>query len=203
MRTPALLVLALALFLASPAFAGTVFFDDFQGGNLDKWTGTGGGGHNALLVTDPHDGSNTSIYFSAVNSAGDIFEGSAVAVGVGTLLTLEFDYMGPIGLEGGGYIGYSAGTPGSHTWLLGTGSVSGAKPLLVDDGAWHSYSITFNSNYSSVRVMIEDFSGPNSTAFNAYFDNVRLSVVPLPAAAWMGLGLLGLLGAARRIRRRR
>jgi hypothetical protein len=51
-----------------------------------------------------------------------------------------------------------------------------------------------------------DGSGGATGYANFLMPHVRLETgraVPLPAAAWLGLGLLGVLGAARRIRRRR
>ena len=56
---------------------------------------------------------------------------------------------------------------------------------LIDDGQWHSYSITFNSPIGQpVRLMLEDWDGSNGVAGDAYFDNLRLHDSQVAPAAF-------------------
>lgn len=79
------------------------------------------------------------------------------------------------------YLGVSSGGfAGGEMWLAGTG---GGTPIdLIDDGAWHHYTLTFQSTIGqSLRLKLEDFDGSGGVAGDVYFDNVRItSAVPEP-----------------------
>ena len=51
---------------------------------------------------------------------------------------------------------------------------------LIEDGSWHSYSVTFAPSTlcvpteGTIRITIEDGEGPLSVAGDAYFDNIQL-----------------------------
>jgi len=124
---------------------GVVFRDDFESGTLDQWTGKYFGPHSGIVVTDPLDGENLVVTFLQPTAGGDIFS-DEFPVADGFLVTLSFDYLG-LEVDGsepgnfGGFIGYADDTIpsfGLGRWLAGTDGTSGADPILIDDGAWHS-----------------------------------------------------------------
>jgi hypothetical protein len=207
-RTAAILVFC--MFLAAPAMAN-MFYENFEG-DLSAWTGVGQGPHNGLIVPDPLVGGNNVLTFTQTTWGGDIFGTIAgFNLAPGQEYTVSFRYLGydpqGAGTPGdlGGYAGLAAGFPGSHIWYYGTGSVSGAAPVLIDDGQWHSYSYKFTAPLgigNPIRLMFEDFAHPSySTAASApdvYFDDITF--VPVPAAVL--LGVLGLSVAGTKLRRR-
>jgi len=211
MRKIALITIVCAV-AAMPA-RGSIFSEDFEAYGLGAlvapatWTGAGGGAHNGMIVADPLGGGTKVLNFSATTTSGDIFTTAAFGLTTGNDYTITFDYLGydPTGggVAGdlGGFAGLSAGLPGAHTWYYGTGTHSGAADVLVDDGAWHTYSYAFTAPVSgignSIHVMFEDFSGSGGVAGDAYFDNI--SLVPVPGAVL--LGILGLSVAGVKLRR--
>ena len=183
--TSRILILAVSavatLFVPIPARAGLLFFDDFES-DLSQWTGKLAGPHHGQIVSDPVEADH-AMNFTQLRAAGDIFSIGAFSSST-RKFRLSFDYLGDPTLGGvagnlGGFIGHSFGLPAGHTWLAGTSGASGAAPILVDDGAWHHYSIDFMTS-SSIHVMIEDFSGSRGVVGDAYFDNVRLESIPEP-----------------------
>lgn len=197
-----------ALLLAAPAGAAPIFFDDFEN-DLSKWTPS-----NGQIVADPLDASNNVLNFSQVDSFGDIFTSTPINLVAGRKYEVSFDFYGLKGSDtgSGGYAGLSDGTPGHHAWYAGTAPVSTNLPgslVLQDDvGSWTTYSYVFTapielqgSATSAVRLMFEDFSASGPTPGNAWFDNVALNLVPLPAALPLygaGIAGLGLFGWLRR-----
>jgi hypothetical protein len=78
---------------------------------------------------------------------------------------------------------------------------------MTDDIGWDHIAYTFVAPLGpltdSIRLMFEDFRDSGSKAENAYFDNVQLSAVPIPAALPLfgtGLGIMGFVGWRRRRR---
>jgi hypothetical protein len=177
-----------------------VFFDDFEG-TLVAWTGVANGPHSGAIVGDPFQ-ADKALRFDATTLGGDIFTSSTFTSPAGQWL-LEFDYVGTCTSGGcGGFIGFSQGLPGTHTWLAGSDTTSGAAPILTNTGSWVHYSILFTAS-GPIHLMLEDFNfivgtGEN-VAQDAYFDNISLTAVPVPAAVWLlGSALLGVSLVARR-----
>lgn len=205
-------VLAVTLLLGATVSAD-LFYEDFQG-DLSAWVGQSGDptAHHGIIVPDPvNPGSgNRVLTFTQTNWGGDIFATAAgFAVTPGQQYTISFKYLGDPSQGGtpgnlGGYAGISAGFPGNHIWYYGTSNVSGAAPVLIDDGQWHSYSYTFTASagMNPVHLMFEDFYlqgyGLANVAGDVYFDDIRL--VPIPGAVL--LGLLGLSVAGGKLRKR-
>lgn len=208
----------LSLTLASTAHAALVsaYAENFEG-TLAGWSHRDARSPDGRIVIDPLNPSNHVLSFSRTMGSGSIFSNTQVASASGRY-TFSFDYLGRPGQGGnagdlGGYLGVSEGFRGTaQTWLAGTGSHP--TPLaLVDDGQWHSYSITFDSPFGSpVRMMLEDWDGSYGVAGDAYFDNLRLNDVAVAPAAFASavpepgsLALLGVavLGAGLASRRRR
>ncbi len=178
-----------------PAYAATVSltenFDDLSG-----WTKAGQGSY-AHVIADPTGGSGSVLAFSRSNSGGDIF-----SLGTFTTGYINFDYFGAtaLGNTGGGFVGISAGLPGTHQWLVGSSPYSGTPMSLVNNGTWNHYSIAFNAanvGASRVHLMLEQFS--TGTANQAFFKNLTVSDTPLAAVPepetyamlLAGLGLIG------------
>jgi len=183
------------LSLSVAARAQTVFSENFEG-DLSSWVGRNGGTHHGVLVDDPIRSHNQVLSFTELNEAGDIF-GPEMSVSPGHLYILHFEYLGLPGpgsiLENlGGVIGFSEDTPGAHRWLAGTVLCCYIDDdLLIDDGTWHSYSLTIDPylpgsvydglpSNNTIRVMIEDFLHSGGVPGDAYFDNVTVTVAPGP-----------------------
>ena len=105
----------------------------------------------------------------------------------------------------GGFAGISyplnPASPGfDHFWLAGTVNGYGVVDL-IDDGAWHHYSIALDgTSLGSFHLILEDFDGSGGVAGDALFDNISLAAVPEPSAAsCLVLGVLALGIASRRI----
>jgi len=206
------LVAVICAFVAMPARAA-IFTEDFEV-DLSAWTGVGGGAHNGAIVADPLDptSGNDVLTFTQATWGGDIF-GTVAGFNLtpGQEYTVSFRYLGydPQGAGSpgdlGGYAGLAAGFPGSHIWYYGTGTVSGAADVLIDDGQWRKYSYSFTAPLSignPVRLMFEDFAHPSydtiASAPDVYFDDI--SFVPVPGAVL--LGMLGLSVAGVKLRKR-
>ncbi|MDY0357637.1 MAG: hypothetical protein RBR19_17275 [Sedimentisphaerales bacterium] len=193
-------------FLGVGALANPLFIEDFES-DLSQWTGKNNGAHHGVIVADPLNAGNNVLSFSATASGGDIFTIAAFDLVAGQQYTISFDYLGlPSQIAGGagGFAGLSQAYPGTHLWYYGTNSTSGAAPILVDDGQWHTYTYDFiapSSIGSSIHLMFEDFSySAASVAGDALFDNVQISTIPVPGALLLGSIGLGLTGHLRRRR---
>lgn len=196
--------------MTSVANAAIAFTDDFET-DLALWTGKDGGLHTGMIAADPLRAGNQVLTFTATQIGGDIFTASQLELAEGQTYIVSFEYLGMPGLDStdgdaGGFAGLSEDTPGRHVWFYGSASVSGAADVLVDDGQWRSYSYTFSTPLdffsgggagSNVRLMFEDFTG-SGMAGDAFFDNVQLRAVPVPAAAWLFMSALGTLLASRK-----
>jgi hypothetical protein len=154
-----------------------VFSENFEG-TLASWFDRNPASPDAKITTDPLNSANHVLAFNTIMGSGSVFTNTLVASSGS--YTLSFDYLGMPGRGGnagdlGGYIGVSLGGNGSNQyWAGGTGSYP--TPLsLIDDGAWHHYTLTFNSPIGqAVRVMVEDWDGSYGVAGDAYFDNIVL-----------------------------
>lgn len=172
----------------------TLFIDAFEA-DLSQWVGKNGGAHHGVIVADPLRPGNQVLTFDALNLGGDMFS-SQVEVVQGNTYLLSFEYLGLLIPDSGanpddlgGTIGFSEDTPGGHRWLTGTTTEGGIETdLLVDDGQWRSYSFEFdpfvpgpfysgNPSNNTIRAMVQDWVGSGGVAGDAFFDNIRLSLL--------------------------
>ena len=84
---------------------------------------------------------------------------------------------------------------------------SGSFNITMRSGEY--YGFVGAASYSGGHTYWDSGSGWTTSSedlfFKTYVDTSSPggTIIPLPSAAWMGLGLLGLLGVARKIRRKR
>lgn len=189
----------------APAFAASALNETFESG-LSGWTDRNPGNPESVLVNDPLNAGNKVLSFTRLGAAGSILSNDFVYSSNGKF-TLTFDYLGTPGKGGvagnlGGFLGASSNSflSGGEMWLAGTGNY-GTAIKLIDDGAWHSYTLTFQSTIGqNLRLKLEDFDAAGGVAGDVYFDNLRLvSAVPEPSSVAMALvGLVGLVAVRRR-----
>lgn len=203
------LTLVFVLVVSTSSFAMTVFSEDFETG-LSSWQGKGASTlspHHGLILFGPLD-TDYSLGFWQTAIGGDLFTQGTFS-SAANMFRLDFDYLGTCGHSNcGGFIGFSYNTSpgndatfdgvGDHVWLAGTDG-SYAVNSLSNSGSWQPYSFVFTTDGSPIHLMLEDFSFSPDGAFNAFFDNIVLTAVPLPPAVWLfGSSLIALIAVARR-----
>lgn len=211
---------AIVTLLSAPLWAGaatvSAFAEDFEG-NLSAWTGINNGAiTQAAIVADPLRSGNHVLGFPSLGSAGSIY--SRDFISTTGQFTVNFEYLG-LAKSGsragdlGGFFGISQAFAGNHQWIAGTLD-NWTSPFvnLIDDGTWHSYSLTFTSKIGqAVHLMFEDFVGSGGVTGDVFFDNIQFNdasvtpaplpnAVPEPASVMLAGLALAAAGVARRRR---
>lgn len=198
------LLASVAALAAAPAFATTLFFDDFEGGPIglnqtpSGWTVTAG----AVDIVGP--GVFPELCYGvgrcvdmdgSVGVAGTMRTNETFALVNGGAFTLTFRYN---------WNYFNAAVPNTMTFGVGgfteTMTTSGQRPT-----GWLTRSFEFVGDGSVGAIAFQHFGGDNG---GIVIDDVRLdgplaqtgdhAPVPLPAAGWMLLAGLGGLAALRR-----
>ena len=203
-----LLAAVFLIFSSSQSYAITLFFDNFEGGNLSQWHGKSGGVHSGVIVTDPLDpsGPNHVLTFEELTSSGDIFTKNSFDSEIDEF-RLSFDYLGLYDGSGadpdnlGGSFGHGANPDiaSGYTWYMTT---LGELDRLPDSGDWEHVIISFNTA-DSIYLTLLDWEGSGGIAGDSYFDNICLenppSSIPEPATIFLvGFGLLTAIGFGRK-----
>ncbi len=189
-----IIMLAVTL-LCTTSVSATVLFSESFETDLSLWVGKDGGSHQGAIVSDPLQSDN-ALTFTGLNSGGDIFTSSTFFSSSTGNYTLSYDYLGTCSTNDcGGFVGFSYGLPGSHVWLAGTSTVSGAADINIDDGVWNRVEISFNAGMSPIRLMFEDFAGSGGIAGDVFFDNIKLTdgMIDVPEPSVLALLTMGML----------
>lgn len=215
-------LLASFLVVVSSSTSAAVFFDDFEDGDTSGWlegatSGVGSTGvelHNTSQMAFVHQtGSGArslSIDFSYLASDTLSFDMHAVAFSAADVFGtahassgVTISFLNTFNLELGSASLVNATNPGTL----------GPNDSLIDN-LQHNYS-SLLSDYAALagldttdpisKVSLTYFATGQTTrtggrtSATVWFDNVTVSAVPVPAAAWLfGSGLVGLVGVARR-----
>ncbi len=141
--------------------------------------------YSGAIVGDPVDTTgNCVLTFTQLTGGGDAF-GALVTGRPGARSVLEFDYLGLPGSAA--VVGVAEGFPGGHRWLAGLTNypdVSIEQSLLVADGQWHHYAISFDpyqaggccgfSGLGSFHVMLEDYPFTGALPGKSFFDDIQV-----------------------------
>lgn len=176
-------VTALLILIPILASSQSVLLDENFEGDLSNWDPVGYG----IQVPDPLNPANQVLSFSATDDSGNMWS-MPLTVASGVTYVFEFKYLGNAG----------GGDTGGYLWLWdpvlqfsSLGPVWGTQPEnsdyeLIDDGAWHSYQLTFtvpevfDPSSGSIQIVVEDWNGaagggwaPPNIAGDAFFDDIQ------------------------------
>lgn len=197
-----------AVLSAQATVSGSVFVEDFES-DLSQWVGRGGGGHNGIMVVDPLNPTNHCLTFTATTNTADLL-GLEIPTAGAPRYQVSFDFLGFPEQDGivqplGGFIAVVSGDGGNGISIAGTCYDNNIQVLLVCDGSWHSYTVSFDPSvifpppYENMRIMVEDWDGaaslscPGGTPGGSLFDNIVLAPegsVPGDTRTWGGVKAL-------------
>ncbi len=179
----------------NPGFEADVLTDGASGPVPAFWVG-GGIAYNpttAQYAGEAPEGQN----IAAIN-IGELYQQISSPIVAGTTYTLEVDV---------GYRLDVSPNPNFTVELRSYNGVLGGNPLASKsqadgapaNGAFIPVSVSFTAQEGADYLGRDILVYLTSSQVQTNFDNVRLSAVPLPAAAWLfGSALLGLVAVGRR-----
>jgi len=180
----------------------------FETGDFTGWVQESPQGNDIKTVSNVNPASgifSANLNCSAGAPCDSLLKSANKGVGVvtaGQSITVSFDYRG-VQADGGVIFAelFSEIDGGgvSKTELITGGPLFGAGDV------WNNFTTTTTLGpdvSGGVTLLLKSgCGGAPSCVSDAYFDNVSMTVVPVPAAVWLfGSGLLGLVGVARRKR---
>ena len=196
----------IVLLVATPAMAGNLLDNgSFEiGTDPGSWTNVPSGGS---AITDWTVGGSAGVdyigtYWDAQEGSRSVdlsgtdagFSSQTFATVTGVQYLVEF---------------WMAGNPdgGPTTKTVEVSAAGSSADFTFDitgksksDMGWTYKSWIFTATGTPTTVK---FLSKTSGGWGPALDNVSVTAVPLPASAWLGLGLLGIMGAIRKLRRRR
>ncbi len=219
-------ILALGSLAATPA-AYAAFVDDFEDGDTVDWLETASGSgsfgvqpHNAsqmAFTTQSGNGSHSlSIDFGYMADSLLSFDMHAVASTGGSSSHGITQAASGVTLS---FLNAFNTVLGKFRWMHHTSPSSLGPTDILIDGLQHEYGLGLSMGDLAAqaglgatdpisKLSLSYFTSAQTNVFNdrsnatVWFDNVEVSAVPVPVAAWlMGSGLIGLLGFGRRRQR--
>jgi len=195
MKNTLLLTAMCSCLFSVGANAATITNGSFETGDFTGWISTGTGNN----VT-PNEGSTDGIYAASFNGGEVVGNGTlsqSFTTVIGNTYLLDLDY-GVFGVPTNSI----PNTQSLRVELIGGSTL--LSQILTDTGSnpnvFTTYSFGFTADSTSTTLSFTDLTTLSQSASTDFvIDNVSVSPVPVPAAAWLfGSGLLGLIGAARR-----
>lgn len=207
-RVLCVLAVTATLMLAGNVFAGTVFSDNFNNENgkvgvlnytgFAQWTVTAGAVDligmqgNGVGYFDLQPGNGLYVDLDGSKNAAGTMVSKAIVLDPGKYV-LSYDLAGN-----------HRGAPldevtATVNLSIGGSPLSGQTIKLASQDPFQTYSQTFT--VTSPTTVFLNFAAVGKDNQGMLLDNVAVTAIPVPAAAWGGLVLLGGVGAAR-IRRR-
>jgi len=189
-----------SMLLAGNAFGASVFSDDFNAENggagvvnyvaFANWTVTSGSVD--LIGNGYYDflpGNGLYIDMDGSTSQAGTIESIAIPLAAGTY-QLSFDLAGNRRID----------TRDQVTAQVNVGPLFAEDFSLPFDAGFTHYVRNFS--VASPTTVSLSFAAIGSDNVGMLLDNVAVAAIPLPAAAWAGVSLMGLLVASKSLRRR-
>lgn len=211
-RVAKVLVAALFLFLGSFGLSHAIFYDfnnavttgspvtpdnysekwnptEYYAGSVAGWMLSDG----AYIATN--GAGDKAILLNEVPAHGSIVSTSITGLTAGTNYWLTFDHWGDNRPNDPGYT-FTVTVDGVTSTILRDYNYS----VPGGTGSFATEKILFTASGSSIVLSFIDATTAKEAS--AIIDNVRISAVPIPAAAWLlGSGLIGLIGIRRRFKK--
>jgi hypothetical protein len=134
----------------------------------------------------------------SLDTGGSLYDGSGTITSTGVSITEGQTYLMVLEIQfnGGG------GADVASLWVDPTLGGSPGAPTLTEDGTFQLDSFAYYGGTSGSQTNAIDEIRFGNTFGDVTPSGAILSAVPLPAAAWSGLGMLGCLAAFGLFRRR-
>jgi len=195
MKNKLLLGAICSCLFSAGANAAMITNGSFETGDFTGWVSTGTGNN----VT-PNEGSTDGIYAASFNGGEVVGNGvlsQSFTTVIGNTYLLDFDY--------GVFSAPNIAIPNTQNLrveLIGDSTL--LSQILTDTGSnpnvFTTYSFGFTADSISTTLSFTDLTTLSQSASTDFvIDNISVSPVPVPAAAWLfASGLLGLISIAKR-----
>ncbi len=175
----------------------------FETGDFDGWTQFPSG-TQTVGGFDPTEGVFAAELFNTNPASASLIKNANVGIGVanpGDPITITFDARGELNAGGVAFAELFSELDGGGT---SKSEILGGGPLALngDPAVWTSF--VFNTTAGpdvsgGITLQLTATTGAdNSSIAQVFYDNVRIEVVPVPAAVWLFGSALGLLGWVKR-----
>lgn len=194
---------AVLLFSGSAQAVDVAVNGGFETGDFTGWTQFPSGTQE-VGGFDPTEGASAARLFNDVPASASLIKNANVGIGVvnpGDPIEISFDARGALNNGGVAFAEFFSELDGGGT---SASEILGGGPLAInpDPAVWTSF--VFNTvagpdvSGGITLQLTATTGGAEGSSADMYYDNIKINVVPVPAAVWLFGSALGLLGWVRR-----